>query len=73
MGNTQSKYDCGPSHVTDLRNWCNRSLYKDSNGHFDGKAVFVLVDYSGSGVLKDGQDPAYNYPGVSTGPRMSKN
>ncbi|TGO26268.1 hypothetical protein BPAE_0063g00370 [Botrytis paeoniae] len=44
-------------------------LPTDSNGHAEGKVLFVFTDYKTNGVLKTGQDPAYEYLGVSTGPK----
>ncbi|TGO64028.1 hypothetical protein BCON_0009g00370 [Botryotinia convoluta] len=59
---------CSKSGYKDTGNWCNTTPYKDSNGHAEGKVLFVLTDCKTNGVLKTGQDPAYEYPGVSTGP-----
>ena len=60
---------CDNSKLSDTPNWCNTTPYKDANGHADGKVLFVYTDCNTNAVLKTGQDAAYNYPGVSTGPK----
>ncbi|KAF5877414.1 uncharacterized protein Bfra_001781 [Botrytis fragariae] len=42
----------------------------DSNGHAEDKVHFVMTDCETNGVLKMGQDPTSEYPGVSTGPKQ---
>ncbi|PQE15645.1 Cerebellar degeneration-related antigen protein [Rutstroemia sp. NJR-2017a BBW] len=60
---------CTKKSYTDTGNWCNTTPYKDANGHAEGKVLFVLTDCKTNAVLTTGQDPAYEYPGVSTGPK----
>jgi len=60
------------SALHNTANYCNVTPYVDSNGHADGEVVFVKVDCDTNAPLPmDQQDPAYRYPGVSTGPRMA--
>ncbi|PQE28506.1 Zinc-finger double domain-containing protein [Rutstroemia sp. NJR-2017a WRK4] len=60
---------CTKKNYKDTPNWCNPAPYKDANGHAEGKVVFVYTDCKTNGVLKTGQDPAYEFPGVSAGPK----
>ena len=62
---------CEKNSLSNTPNYCNTTPYKDSNGHADGKVVFVYTNCATNAVLKTGQDPAYWYPGVSTGPKES--
>lgn len=55
-----------------MPNYCNTTPYQDENGHADGQVLFVWVDCATNGLLPMSQQvPAYGYPGVSTGPKMS--
>ena len=63
---------CDKSKLSDTANYCNTTPYTDSNGHADGKVVFVLTDCATDVALPNGQDDAYWFPGVATGPKPSK-
>ncbi|KAF2666315.1 hypothetical protein BT63DRAFT_428078 [Microthyrium microscopicum] len=64
-------YLCDTKSVTSLKNtinWCNTTPQKDANGHAGGKVVFVFTDCKTNNLLPMAvQDPAYAFPGVSTG------
>ncbi|TVY57061.1 hypothetical protein LCER1_G001922 [Lachnellula cervina] len=63
---TSTLTTCNTKKLSDTKGYCNTTPYYDDNKHADGRVVFVYADCETEIPLKTGQDPAYNYPGVSS-------
>ena len=60
--------ECDKTSLHDTANYCNVTPFTDKNGNAVGDTIFVLVNCStGEPLDMSKQEPAYSYPGVSTG------
>lgn len=56
---------CSKKDFTSNKKYCNKIPYKGKNDRADGEIVFVYTDCKTDKPKRQGQDAAYNWPGVS--------
>jgi hypothetical protein len=70
MYNENSETTCNKAEIQSKKDWCNTAPYRTEDGQASGIALFVSVDCGTNKLLPmEQQHPAYQYVGVSTGPK----